>query len=327
MTILAVVATEIAHQPARAAEPLPELESRFTRATPPTPQEVHGPGEPILSDNFDANGDGSNDAVVIAPSSDPSGVGRVVIVSTATDEVLWQFSAEQTGDVIPIAATAGDVNDDGLDDVIITIMRWNETTEMMDSWVDVRSGVDGALLFNLQSPAVITDGFGVSVAAAGDVDGDGHDDIIVGAPLGGKQVTGRAYVFSGLDGALLRTVHNFGPGAMLGASVAGLGDIDGDGNADYIVGAPADEQSLGFARAYSGATGALLRSFTATEPGGEFGRNVAALGDITGDGVAEVVVTEPAIVLDADASGAPLRQGRVHVYSGADGLSLATLEG
>ncbi|RMH26773.1 MAG: hypothetical protein D6692_08630 [Planctomycetota bacterium] len=113
---------------------------------------------------------------------------------------------------------------------------------------------------------------------------------------------------------------------MFGASVAGLGDIDGDGRADYAVGAPGDAQFTGFARVYSGSSGAVLRTISASSPGGEFGRTLAALGDVTGDGVAELVVAEPAIVLDQDAGGNPSRQGRVHVYSGADGQSLATLD-
>lgn len=264
--------------------------------------------------------------ILIASAHDPSGLARVGVILVASDQLLWQFTAEHVGDIIILAATAGDANNDGRDDIIISIAHWNETAEMMESFVDVRSGFTGALLHRLQSPESF-DGFGVAAAAAGDVDGDGFDDIVVGAPFGGTQMAGYAYVFSGLDGHVIHTHRGPAPGSRFGVSVAGLGDVNGDGLADYIAGAPADETTTGVARVFSGSTGAILLTLSAASSGGMYGRNVAALGDITGDGVAEIIVTEHAIVLDEDASGTPLRQGRVHVYSGADGQALATLEG
>src|SRR5262245_50647366 len=92
--------------------------------------------------------------------------------------------------------------------------------------------------------------FGTSVAIVGDVDGDGFDDFVVGAPAG----SGFARVFSGRDRALLFQ-WNGDPGDSLGASVSGPGDLDQDGYADVLVGATGNGTR---AIAYSGRDGTVL---------------------------------------------------------------------
>src|SRR6185369_7553369 len=86
-------------------------------------------------------------------------------------------------------------------------------------------------------------GFGQAVESAGDVNGDGYSDVIVGAPyFGGDQ--GRAYVFlgspSGLSPTQAWTMDGAQPTSHFGSGVAGVGDVDGDGFDDVVVGAMGD---------------------------------------------------------------------------------------
>jgi hypothetical protein len=105
------------------------------------------------------------------------------------------------------------------------------------------------------------DFFGWSVAGAGDVNGDGFDDYIVGAQSaspGGLADAGSAYVYSGKDGSLLYQKDGLAAGDKFGTSVGMAGDVNGDGKVDFIVGAPDANSNAGAAYVYSGADGSLL---------------------------------------------------------------------
>ncbi|TVQ63648.1 MAG: hypothetical protein EA379_03625 [Phycisphaerales bacterium] len=114
------------------------------------------------------------------------------------------------------------------------------------------------------------------MASGGDLNNDGHDDILVGAPgaFGGK---GRVYVYCGMTSDLLFTVEGDAIGDRFGASVAVIGDVTGDGVADFIVGAPhysGAAEHGGRVYVYSGATGDLLLTVTGQEAHGRFGAAV-----------------------------------------------------
>ena len=101
------------------------------------------------------------------------------------------------------------------------------------------------------------DRFGVSVSAAGDVNGDGFDDLIVGAYRDDNNgsSSGSARVFSGVDGSVLYTFDGDSAGDEFGISVSGAGDVNGDGFDDLIVGADRDDNNgtnSGSARVFSG---------------------------------------------------------------------------
>jgi hypothetical protein len=87
------------------------------------------------------------------------------------------------------------------------------------------------------------DEFGYSVSGAGDVNNDGYDDLIVGGPKNDAAGTdaGRAYVYSGQTGDLIWTFTGEAAGDRFGHSVCGAGDVNNDGFADLIVGAPAND--------------------------------------------------------------------------------------
>ncbi len=161
--------------------------------------------------------------------------------------------------------------------------------------------------------------FGGSVASAGDVNGDGFADLIVGA----DQPAGGAYLYLGGEGGLLPTAvmvsKPAGPDGYFGGPVASAGDVNGDGFADVIVGAyiagPGNE---GAAYVYlGGAAGLSTTPLVLTAPAGrislvqQFGISVASAGDVNGDGFADVVV------------GAYDRGGAAYLYlGGAGGLGV-----
>ena len=89
------------------------------------------------------------------------------------------------------------------------------------------------------------DQLGYSVSGAGDVNGDGYADLIVGANADDNNGTdsGSARVFSGLDGSILYTFSGDSEFVQLGRSVSGAGDVNGDGFADLIVGARDDDNN------------------------------------------------------------------------------------
>jgi hypothetical protein len=193
----------------------------------------------------------------------------------------------------------------------------------------VFSGSTGVLLLTLESPAAQAAGlFGQSVAGAGDVDGDGRADVIVGAVNehpGNALRGGRAYVLSGATGALIHALDS--PHAQqsgrFGVSVASAGDVDGDGVQDVLVGAagetPAGANS-GRAYLFSGATGQHLRTLESpnAEPSGFFGGAVAGAGDVDGDGLADVLVGG-----GNEDTVAGFGAGRAYAFSGAGGLLFA----
>ena len=157
------------------------------------------------------------------------------------------------------------------------------------------------LLFELVSPSEQEGGFfGYTVSGVPDVDGDGAGDVIVGAvfedPGPSPPAAGRAYVFSGVTGAPLHTLAspNEEPEGFFGTAVAGVGDVDGDGRGDVIVGAGESGGALNAGRAYvfSGATGILLHTLVSPHPtrDGSFGNAVAGVPDLDGDGRGDVVV-------------------------------------
>ena len=221
------------------------------------------------------------------------------------------------------AACAGDVNNDGTNDLIV-----GSTLDIFGGIKGralVYSGTNGALLHTFVGSGP-TGRFGAAVACAGDVNNDGHDDVIVGHPDSGTAFLiegGRAWVYSGLDGSLIHVVLGAGPFDHAGTSVAGVGDLDGDDHDDFIVGHPGfpNGAEQGRAIVYSGADASALYIVTGSAAGDNCGHEVAGLGDFNGDTIPEFAVGSPR----NDANGN--NTGRVRVYSGIDGTRLYTKRG
>jgi hypothetical protein len=257
----------------------------------------------------DINGDGSGDVVIGAPNEDPgnspSNCGRVYVISGKTGAVIRAYVAQnqQAGGVFgEHIAVVPDANGDGKADLAVSAVGMDVNGVQDAGRVYLFNGAEGGLLRSFASPFPQASGFfGTSVAGVRDVNGDARGDLIVGAPyedLNGKTDAGRAYLFNGATGALIRA-HAPGvsvAGDYFGFGVAGLSDINGDGRGDVAIGAPlAGAADDGRVFIYLGATGSFLRSLSSPNPGqyGEFGIALAPLPDINDNARTELIVGAP----------------------------------
>ncbi|HUU45454.1 MAG TPA: integrin alpha [Acidobacteriota bacterium] len=245
------------------------------------------------------------------------GVLVMVQVPHAACPPSASLSGELDGDRFGEAvAVIGDVNHDGSADLLVGAPR-NGAAGDFAGRVYLYSGTDGTLL-DMQTGQAAGDNFGAEVASAGDVNADGYDDYIIGAPYHDAVASdaGRAYVFSGTDGALLYTFDGEGDNDWFGESVAGAGDVNVDGYADLIVGAPQyGSPARGKAYVFSGRDGSLLHQFVAANLYAYLGIAVAAAGDVDADGFPDLLVGAPVVNLFT---------GEAYVYSGQTGALLHT---
>ena len=143
------------------------------------------------------------------------------------------------------------------------------------------------------------DQFGQSVAWIGDVDGDGQEDIAVGAHTGDGLQPDAGYVriFSAASGHQVLTIPGEVSGDRFGWAIAGLGDVDADGAGDLIIGAPGQDWApyteSGAVYVVSGATGAQIWKLSGLGNFSQAGFAVAGPGDIDGDGTPDYAVGIP----------------------------------
>lgn len=216
-------------------------------------------------------------------------------------------------------AGIGDVSGDGIPDILAGSP--NETTPggQLSGRAYAISGSDGSTLYTMDGLAP-TDRFGTKVASAGDMDGDGVGELIVGNQATGVADPEYVRVFSGATGSLLHHLAKPPGSAGFGSAVAGLTDVNADGWADIVVGARASDTSTtqsGAAFVYSGFDGSFLFRIAGEAPFEFFGWSLCSAGDITGDGRDELWI-------GAGYRDGPLgiRQGRASLHSGLDGSKL-----
>lgn len=290
----------------------------------------------------DVDGDGRGDVIIGAPLENPGGSmpdsGRAYLISGATGMLLKTLVSPigSQGALFGYSVTGiSDINGDDSGDVVVG--AWHESASGSPSdagRVHVFSGATGLLLFTLSSPNQTVAGyFGVAVARVPDINTDGVEDILVGAPGDPPQgpiLAGRAYVFSGSNGELLRTLvsGNEQPLGNFGGSVSGVPDVNGDEVGDIIVGASQESSGsspdfAGRAYIFSGASGLVLHELTSPIEleFGTFGNAVAGVADIDGDGRGDVIVGAS----QEGGNPSPDGRGRAYVFSGATGSLIAEL--
>jgi len=165
----------------------------------------------------DVDRDGITDIVTSAPGTPGPGTtapGHVYLYSTKTGKLVWKADGEGNDRLGTGVEGAGDTNKDGVPDVIASAPGSGRAY--------VYSGKDGHVLLTMKAENA-ADNFGAHASGVGDVNGDGYDDVIVGAPgnAANGAGAGRAYVYSGKDGTLLLTLSGEHPGDGFGAAVAG----------------------------------------------------------------------------------------------------------
>jgi hypothetical protein len=274
----------------------------------------------------DLNSDGFDDIAVAAPRASLGGIslsGSVFVYSGATGTLLYQWNGSHYGGLFGAAISGGgDINADGIPDVIIGAPSTNTGGVSHSGSVFAYSGADGSLLFRWDG-VTIGEGLGGAVDCASDLNGDGHADILVGADsaeIGGMPLTGHVTAFSGADGSVLYRWEGEAVRDEFGTAVAGLGDINGDAIDDVLITARAADsnglEGTGAAYAFSGADGSLIFRWNHPVEFDRWGTAAAAAGDVNGDGT-------PDILLGAYlASDEFLMSGAACVLSGVDGSVL-----
>jgi tetratricopeptide (TPR) repeat protein len=218
-------------------------------------------------------------------------------------QVLLEIDGDSTGEQFGwIARDMGDVDHDGANDFVTSAPTRNVGGANAGR-VSVYSSRTGKLLWSADGKP--GEQLGTGVESAGDVDGDGVQDVIAGAPY-----SGRAYVYSGKNGRTIFTLRAENDSDAFGQHVSSAGDVDHDGHSDFLVGAPANHTGgpgAGRAYLYSGKDGHLLLTLTGERAGDAFGSTVGGYSDSL----------HTFIVVGAPAAGSG-KAGRTYVY---DGLS------
>ncbi|MEM7515757.1 MAG: FG-GAP-like repeat-containing protein, partial [Planctomycetota bacterium] len=260
----------------------------------------------------DVNNDGTDDVIVGAPFVDNSGnlgAGMARVFSGTNGSPLYTFFGLETGDQFGDSVSgAGDVNNDGFDDVIVGAEFHDNMGASDTGMARVYSGANGSVLYTVFGSSA-NDLLGIAVSDAGDVNNDGFDDFIIGSANAG------ARVYSGQNGAVLHT-FTAASNDQYGRAVASAGDVNNDGNDDVIIGAPQDaalSPGNGYAEVRSGADGSILHSFMGSSVNDRFGVSVAGARDLNNDGFDDVIVGA-----DQSING----DGYIRAFSGQDGSLL-----
>jgi len=260
----------------------------------------------------DVNNDGYADIVIGAHGSATVASGAYIFHGgasgiTATSPTAAAASVTTTSLGVYVGSTvsaAGDIDGDGYDDVAIGAIGDSSSAGAVYVYRGSASGLTstGAVAF---SGAVATAQLGWSLSTAGDVDGDGDEELLMSAYNNTSPVDSSAWLFAGSSAGLATTPTAAwsATAVSFGYSLAHVGDLNGDGYADAVVGAPDYGSGSGRAWWYAGSASGLPDSpsgaLGARDFGGQFAYALDGAGDVNNDGYDDLLIGAP----DAGAGG------------------------
>lgn len=290
----------------------------------------------------DVNGDGYSDVLVGAMgySNGEIGEGAAFVYHGSPSGLTSTFAvscdaADQVGALLGVSvAGAGDINSDGYSDIMIAANSYNGVSAdegRVFVYHGSANGLGTTFNYFLDASDLANSFFGKSVAPAGDVNGDGYADVIIGSHQyndGANIREGRAYVYYGhaaglslIPDRILDDANQ--PNSEFGNSVAGAGDVNGDGFSDVIVGAyffdAGSNNNEGKAYIYHGSASGLSATPTLTlnptnQASALFANSVSSAGDVNGDGYSDIVV---GAYFYSDFDNVLFFMGRAYVYHGS----------
>lgn len=247
-----------------------------------------GPGRGLAAAG-DVNGDGFGDLLVGLVRGDRFDLflgGPDGVPAEAQVTVLDRYATHTAGHSL---AGAGDVDGDGYDDVVSGGYVHSSTGRAW--WFGgapegLRTDDEVELL-----PAGDRDDLDYDVDGAGDIDGDGYADVVVGVPWDLSADPGMVWIFVGSSAGPMWAgkVEGTESGALFGDTVAGVGDLDVDGFDDVAVGAP----GAGYAYVFAGSAGGLVAEPVRSIAVASDAITIEAIGDVNGDGAADLFVGAP----------------------------------
>jgi hypothetical protein len=285
-----------------------------------------------VAGGFDMNQDGYADFLVGAPGATYGSALRARLYSGKDLSILWSADGDASDDGFGYAvANCGDVDQDGVHDWVVGAYGAMFAGARV-GFIRVFSGSTGSVIYTVYG-ADANAAFGYAVSGAGDVDGDGFDDVLVGSPDSRtSSFGGRARVYSGRTATLiLDELNNYPDARRFGWSVSWAGDLDLDGFDDVMVGtldyqADSCPSGKGFACAYSGQTGATLYQYQGDADNDVFGISVHGCGDVNRDGWPDFIIGAPAIP-NTPILGCHIGPSYARLYSGRTGIPLYNFTG
>jgi len=292
----------------------------------------------------DVNGDGYADLAVLATDLDqPPDRRKALLVFYGSpgglrlEPACVAHSEQEASHFGHDFVCAGDVNGDGYDDLLLGAMKFTGRTQNGSKaylFLGSPTGLQTKPAWTMEYPLPAdprssgNQFFSCGLGAAGDVNGDGFDDVIIGAWFAGRDEAeeGGAFLFLGSKTGLGQrpdwVIEGGHPHVLLGQSVAGAGDVNGDGFDDVLVGVPYAEHGQkdeGVALVFHGSKKGLGRdpawTFDGDRSHGHLGELVLAAGDLNGDGVPDLLLAGH----DAESTDNP-RTRVVAIYGPRGGL-------